>query len=485
MVLVEDEAYRLCDIIKKSIKHYMLMNKMVDLQQTIDDIASHDEILKIRIIEQGKIKIASNGDEIGQLIDKKVEACNECHLENQVVKSSLGKNFRIFKDSRGRDGLGIMNPIYNESSCHPCHGNQKKLLGVLDLVISLDKVNDFLALKRNKVIFFLVLTFILISVTVGLLIRYLVCIPIKKLSKGTAMIKEGNLDHMITINTKDEIGDLAKAFNLMTTRLKSFKQEIENWNGELEKRVCLATSRLAIANKELAAINQKLKVSDQKKSEMMMAVAHDIRAPLTAAISCLKVVQSGYIDSDGEREMLKRVEDRIMEQIVFAQKLLDFSCLGDHQRPMEKMNLSMVIRKVKDSMTPLAKGKGINLEVQLGAEQLPIRGDEALLIRALTNLVDNAITYCPSKSEIRISSQCRNAGIELLVRDNGPGIPDDELPRIFDVLFRGREAKAQKGHGAGLGLSIVKQVVDLHHGQTRVESKEKKGTCFFILLPRA
>ena len=127
VMLIKDEACQLSDIIKRSTRQDMLLNKKPDLQQRVDDITNHDGIVKMRIIDAaGRIEIASNKHEIGQLIDKNAEACNECHQGNGPPESSARKKYRIFKNADGQEVMGIMDPIYNETSCYPCHGTQKR-----------------------------------------------------------------------------------------------------------------------------------------------------------------------------------------------------------------------------------------------------------------------------------------------------------------------------------------------------------------------
>ena len=305
------------------------------------------------------------------------------------------KNYRIFKNANGQEVIGIMNPVYNETSCYPCHGSKKKVLGLLDITISLDRVNVFLMASRNRMVLFLIFTFILISITVSLLIRHFVIIPFHRLTKETAMITFGNLDHQICIDSRDEIGDLAEAFNLLTAKLKASSQEVED-------KIRVATSQLAAANKDLETANQKLEESDRKKSEMMMAVAHDVRAPLVAIESCLRVVLDGYLKDDPikEREMLQRVEARIEDQIALVKNLLDFSQITENRcSEMKEVGLSGVIRKVMDLMSQLAGTKKISLEIQEEAEAVSIQGDEELLVRALTNLVDNSMKYSPAEKQ--------------------------------------------------------------------------------------
>ncbi len=486
-MLIKDEAYLASDIIKRSIRQEMLLDARVDLQQTVNDITGNDEIIKIRLIEEGIIKIASDKHEIGQVIDKKAEACNDCHKPNQQPKFTNDRNYRIFNDADGKLVVGMVTPIYNEKECYHCHGEDNKILGVLDVIISLERVQAYIHTDKNRAVLFLIFTFILLSTTVGLLIRYFIAHPIRKLIEGTTMITAGNLDHQIPIEPKDEIGDLARSFNVMSLRLKTSRQEIENWNKELEGRVKLATAQSASANKELEIANEKLKESDKKKSEIVMVVAHDIRAPLAAIKSCLQVVLQGYLKNDPlkEKEMLQRVEARIEDQLTFVKNLLDFSRIAESCGEMLPTDLHKIIRKVSDLMSDLAKTKKMSIKVLEKEKHLPILADEDLLVRALTNLVNNAIKYNPEGSKIWIDSQSSNGNINIAIKDNGIGIPQDEVPNIFEVMFRGRNAKRQKEHGAGLGLSIVKQVVEIHQGKIRVESKEKEGTSFFISLPRA
>ncbi|MEW6379938.1 MAG: HAMP domain-containing sensor histidine kinase [bacterium] len=481
VLLIRDEAYQLSDIVIRGIRHDMLLNRRADLQQRIGDIVNHDKIIRIRIIKDGRVKVASNTYEIGMLIDKKSEGCIECHRGNSQLPSSRSmKDYRIFQPAYGSEAIGIMNPIYNEKPCYRCHGSQKKIIGVLGITISLSRIHAFMRGSHIRMVLFLICTLILISITAGLLIRHLVIIPIRKLARETAMITYGNLDHQVCLDTGDEIEDLARAFNLMTSQLQAATREVED-------QVKLAASRLAQANQELETANQRLEESDRRKSEMMMAVAHDLHTPLAAIESCLRVVLDGYLknDPDKEREMLQRIEARIKDQITLVKNLLDFSLITESCREMKEVNISDVIRKATDLVSHLASARKISIQVQEDTTTpLSVPGDEESLVRALTNLLDNAIKYSPLRSTIWISSQSLNHHIQLVVRDYGPGIPAEELPLIFDFLFRGRSAKRQKKQGSGLGLSIVKQIIDLHKGEIRVESEKGEGTSFFITLPR-
>jgi signal transduction histidine kinase len=135
-----------------------------------------------------------------------------------------------------------------------------------------------------------------------------------------------------------------------------------------------------------------------------------------------------------------------------------------------------------DMMHAWAHDQQITLEVH-DLPEARVLGDENLLHRTLTNLVSNAIKYGPPDTRVWVSSLIKGDEVEIQVSDNGVGIPKDELPEIFEILFRGVNAKRKQEHGAGLGLSIVKRAVELHGGSVRVESEVNVGTTFFITIP--
>jgi signal transduction histidine kinase len=234
----------------------------------------------------------------------------------------------------------------------------------------------------------------------------------------------------------------------------------------------------------LEIANKKLNQSDKKKSEVVMMVAHDIRAPLAAIKSCLRVVLDGYLKNNREKEMemIHRAEDRVESQLSFVKDLLDFTRMEEEHREMKPLSLRPLVLSVVDLMQAWAKDVEISIEIR-DLPEAKILGDENLLNRTLTNLISNAIKYSPPNTLVWVNCLLKGQDVEIQVGDNGVGIPEDELPEIFEILFRGVQAKRQQEHGAGLGLSIVKRAVEIHGGNIRVESKVDVGTTFFITLP--
>ena len=181
-------------------------------------------------------------------------------------------------------------------------------------------------------------------------------------------------------------------------------------------------------------------------------------------------------------EMIRRAEDRVESQLTFVKDLLDFTRMEEEHREMKPLSLRPLVLSVVDLMQAWAKDEEITIAIK-NLPEARIIGDENLLNRSLTNLISNAIKYSPPNTLIWVNCLLKEQQVEIQVGDNGVGIPADELPEIFEILFRGVQAKRQQEHGAGLGLSIVKRAVELHHGHIRVESQVDVGTTFFITLP--
>ncbi|MGA1869127.1 MAG: ATP-binding protein [bacterium] len=477
------EAYRLNDVLLRGILTDMIEYRKHSLQETLELIGQREDVLKVRVIEQGRIKISSDKSEIDMEIDQKEEACYDCH-KGDYIKPLTMLRHRLFKDQAGNGYLGVVNPIYKQKICEECHKEDTNVLGVLDIVLSTDKVDRQLQAHLRKSIIIIITVLFFLACGMGVFIVVGINRPIKKLIEGTQHIMNNDFDYHIDIDSDDEIGVLARSFNSMTDQLKNFKEEIRKWNNELEQRIHLATTKLQDTNMKLEIANNKLRESDNKKSEVVMTVAHDLKAPLAAINNCLRVVLQGYLKGDRgkEQEMIKRADNRVNEMVQFVKELLDFSRMENEAKHMSTINLSSIIREVIDIYTHSAKEKGLSLIVE-DLPQINIHGNRELLSSVFRNLVGNAIKYNSSNTHVWIKIDINDEDVKIQVGDNGIGMPEDEVPYIFDMLFRCSQTKRNKQEGNGLGLSIVKKAIELHEGNIHVKSKENEGTVFFITFP--
>ena len=232
---------------------------------------------------------------------------------------------------------------------------------------------------------------------------------------------------------------------------------------------------------------EKLKI-DVSKSWFMKKAAHQLRSPLNAIYSMLKLVRNGYLGPVEPRqdETLGRCERRIE---ILADLINDLLKLGEGRRevvrkPFHPVDIPTALKQIVPLYQGRAMEKGIQIEFQI-QEPLPdVGGDEELVDDLFTNLISNAIKYTPRGGEVRVSlSKEGRDWIRFEVSDTGIGIPEADIPRLFSEFFRAENAKAFEEQGTGLGLVIVKEVLDRLRGSIRVQSKLGQGTTFTCMIP--
>jgi signal transduction histidine kinase len=222
-------------------------------------------------------------------------------------------------------------------------------------------------------------------------------------------------------------------------------------------------------------------------------VSHDLRTPLTRLRGTAELALAGPPDVDRYREALADCVEESDRVLVMLNTLMDISEAesGAMQLQREPVDLVAVVDRAMDLYKDVAEAKGVALTLDVNAPALGpapesavgtliVSGDAARLEQVAANLIDNAVKYTPSGGAVEISLR-RNAHAVLKVRDTGVGIAPDEIPRIWDRLFRGDRSRTERG--LGLGLSLVKAIVEAHGGTVTVESDAGKGSTFAVSLP--
>ena len=233
-------------------------------------------------------------------------------------------------------------------------------------------------------------------------------------------------------------------------------------------------------------------ITKQKKLEAVRKdfvanVSHELRTPLSVIKGYIETLVDGHQDMPLEdRERFMRTIQRHTERLnSLLEDLLALSRLESINPGLrrESTDLAQLIKGIQEDyrVRPTAAEHKISATIDPAISVLLI--DPLKITQVLENLIDNAVKYTPKGSHINVSTQQRENKIEICIRDNGPGIPEADLPHIFERFYRVDKGRSREKGGTGLGLSIVKHIVQLHGGQVRVESKLGQGTAFFFTLP--
>lgn len=226
----------------------------------------------------------------------------------------------------------------------------------------------------------------------------------------------------------------------------------------------------------------------RQQMEFVSAVSHELRTPLAVIRSAGENLADGFISSSEQVARYGRLiesEGKRLSEMV--EQILEFAGVESKRRSydMRPVDLAVVVDTVVESCKPLLDEKGFELE-RSTSDNLPlVLGDSKALTRAINNLLANAIKYSGERRWIGLRLSHNAKGIELTVEDRGIGIPAEELPRIFEPFYRCQRVIDEQIHGSGLGLSLVKQIVEAHSGSVSVKSEPDSGSRFTLFLPSA
>jgi signal transduction histidine kinase len=255
--------------------------------------------------------------------------------------------------------------------------------------------------------------------------------------------------------------------------------------------VASLSRRLNQRTGELAEANEKLRQADRDRLQSVIMVTHELRSPMAAADSLLETVTGGYVDKSctdcGSRPVIERARRRIKGLLKLTSDVLDLHQmeLGSVRFDKVRLRLDGIVTDVVEEFNSLASAADVRVE-PVGLAELPdIDGDEDSVRFILANLVSNGIRYNRAGGTVTISGRRAGNMVEVHIADTGVGIPEADLPRVFDIFYRGSYARQKERLGAGLGLSLVKQLVAAHGGSVSVTSTEGAGCDFAFSLPVA
>ncbi len=462
---VERSAHQLSETVKSSTRYDMLLNRRESVYRIINTISHQSGIEKVRIFnKEGRIITSSDPTDIGKMVDKNAEACYACHTAGRTLERlPISETTRIFQASTQGRTLGIINPIYNEPSCwqSECHAHSQdqKVLGVLDITMSLAEVDRSRRASRARVPIFAAIAIAALSLVVYLLINVIVLKPISQIAAATRHVAAGDLDYAVTLKKRDEIGDLANSFNAMTRRLSEAQRQLHQQD-------------------KLASVGR-----------LAAGVAHEINNPLTGVLTYSSYLLKRATDRPEIREDLEVIVRETKRCREIVKGLLDFARQSTPEKRPRDIN-EIVVRAARILQNQFSLHH-IELVQELQAHLPPVSADSSQMQQVLVNLFMNASDAMSDKGgRITVSTSRMNTDyvcdgrpvvkeyVQIDVSDTGCGIPPQDLTKIFEPFFT---TKGQKGNG--LGLAMVWGIIEKHEGHISARSEVGKGTTFTILLP--
>ncbi len=327
---------------------------------------------------------------------------------------------------------------------------------------------------------------ILCGIALTVVLARRIITPLKSLAGVAERIAEGDLTVSVTPTTDDEVGQLTDIFNRMVGSLKERDLAITRAYQQLEQLMQTLEQRVRERTLDLEAANARLRELDELKSAFVSTVSHELRTPMTSIKGYVDNILDGLTGVLTEKQSyyLGRVKHNVERLTRMINDLLDLSRIeaGRVELHLGAVCTRDLITDVAESFQRIAQEKGITLRTESSGELTPVRGDRDKLHQVLTNLIQNAIKFTPTKGEVRVESCVQDGAVQISVSDTGCGIPPHELDRVFDRFYRG-ESVPTEDRGSGLGLPIAKSLVELHGGRIWAESVPGQGSRFFFTLP--
>lgn len=420
-----------------ALQTYKMVQKTLSMTNNIDTLKNYDNIRNViaQLDDEGKsvfneIYLFDNntviykGKGLHKLPDKIPDYCDNKHCYTEIVHEDNENYLKIY---------GIIK-LNNQDACLVCYYS----------------ITPIYTTRQNQISIYenvlLVVTFIgaiALWIIVTLLTR-----PLRILSKASRELADGNLSSRANIKSNDEIHSLAEDFNYMAISL-------ENKINELEEML-------------------------KNQEEFIGSFAHELKTPMTSIIGYTDLMRRNELDSDEQQEAIGYIfsEGKRLESLSF--KLLDLLVIKNQKNTFVPVSPKKLINDIVNIYRDVIKKSGVNITCD--CDEGICLAEPDLMKSLIINLTDNAIKALDGKGNIKISSTITEHGCKICVQDDGRGIPNDKKDKILQAFYRVDKARSRSQGGAGLGLALCSEIVNLHNGTISFESEPGKGTTVTVEL---
>ena len=298
--------------------------------------------------------------------------------------------------------------------------------------------------RINRLLLYGALIGAAIALLLGVVLSRTLTRPIRELTQATHAVSKGDLSQQVPVRSNDELGELAQAFNRMSSELSR---------------------------------------SINSRKQMTADIAHELRTPLSLILGHAEAVHDGVLPPTSENFEIIREEATRLEHLVNDLRILSLADAGELTIHPQNIEPERLLREVASLYQYQVQRKNINLDLDISSPLPTIEVDPGRMTQVLTNIVDNALRYTVEGGRIRLSARQKNDRVELSVEDSGHGLKAEDLDRIFDRFYRTDTARQRQDGGSGLGLAIAKSIIQAHGGQLSAQSETGKGLKVTIALP--
>lgn len=438
-----------------------LLNNLLEKTNTIEYILKNFSNLQYEhlqnILDTSHYRITlikSDGTVIFESTKPPEELINlENHLHRKEIADALKNGTGYSRRYSATIGKEM---IYFAKAIQP-PGNSSNLFSntnIIRLAITTDEVELNMTWLRSRILQSVIIIFLFTSFIVVIASKYLTK-PIMKMASVAEQISLGNLEHRIEVRSNDEIGKLANSLNKMIDKL----------------------------NEDIV----KLKKLELIRKQFLGNVSHELRTPIFSLQTAIETLLDGAVDDRSvNREFLEKALNNAKRIDQLLSDLIEISRIesGEMKMNMGYFNLKNFLNECIELSSDEANKNGLSLICIIPDENIFTYGDKERLYQVMENLISNAIKYTPSGGNIKVYTKSDSQSVEIFVEDNGIGIPEKHIDRIFERFYRVDEDRSRNVGGTGLGLAIVKHIVEAHNSKVNVKSQVGHGSVFSFKLKK-
>jgi len=457
----------------------MVLKDVFELSIVTNDYLSHHEE---RMVQQWQLKYESLGKYLEGMMKGEIHPEHLSLLESitsdyeslgeifSLLRANFVERTRLIEENKPQAEIDLSLDSENRLSTQALMSSQRMASAAFNYSAMMQQRISQVQQRTNSIALVSIIGFVVLSFFISFFTTRAITEPLNKLVKSAEIIGKGNLKHRVDIKTRNEIGELAVAFNKMTEKRQQAEEALGEYSKRLENMVEERTAELEAANKELEAFSY--------------TISHDLRAPLRAmdGFSLILIEEHAPSLSEEAQRYLQVIRDNAHQMGDLIDDLLAFSRLS--RQSLKKLTVAPadLARQALEDLHVEQEGR----EVEITIDKLPTcQADPVLLKQVFANLLGNALKFTREREKAVIEVGCREDGDKpgdhiYFVKDNGVGFDMQYMDKLFSVFERLH--RAEEYEGTGVGLAIVQRIIHRHGGHVWAEAGVNKGATFNFTL---